>query len=477
TKRIKKRFSFKLKIQLFFMTRPVFIIIIALVVSALFCGCTDTTAEPKPIITAGSAVVTDHIEELPPPGNDYVFVIVPVTIENPQDSAPVLLDDTHLRLSTKGAGGYDVILKADTGDWYKSYEGFFFDNEVSPIEYGLLQPGESISGDVLFIAFEDIAEPVGISIIDDDESTIGKGKISDFTTDITGSTRDNTPGYGSSSNAPTSAKPYVEVNSVNIAGKINGMVPYGKDQGYDEFLILDVTIVNPEGSGYEFPVNEETLLIKTAKGRSDYMYWMDPSERDYGLGNTLGGYIHEGETLSGELLYEVRDDLVYKSLWLCPDGNPDNTVLGVYELQNIEILDTLITAAYPYVEVQSVKIVDTISGITPAHQNLGYDKFLILDVTVVNPEGSGYEFPVNEETLQIITGDYLWDYCVPLDTLKTESVLENPLNDYIHEGETLSGELVYEVPDGMDYMYVRFYLDDVELGHFSLQNIVSQPGY
>jgi hypothetical protein len=451
------------------MIRPVFFAIILVVASVLFCGCTDvntTQAEqtPKSLITAESALVTDHIGDFPPPGNNYVFVIVPVTVENPPDGVPVLLDDTHLRLSTKGAGGYDIILKADNGNWYKSYEGFLFDNELSPIEYGVVQPGESTSGDVLFIAFKDRAEPVGITLIDDNESTIGKGKISDFTREITGLTQDNAPGYGSCANAPTSATPYVEVNSVYIVGKLNGMVPDGTDKGYDKFLILNVTVVNPEGSGYEFPMNEETLQIKTANGHSDYMY---------GLGNTGGGDIHEGETLSGELLYEVRDDRDYKSLWLCPDGNPDNTVLGVYELQNIEILDTLDTA--PYVEVQSVKIVDSIDGITPAQKYHGYDKFLILDVTIVNPEGSGYEFPVNEETLLILNEDYLWDYCFPLDTLK--SVLENPLNGYIREGETLSGELVYEVSDGEDCKYVWLRPDDMDLGVYLLQNIVSQPDY
>jgi hypothetical protein len=406
----------------------------------------NASTSAKPYVEVNSVNVVNTINGMRPYSQNKgynEFLILNVTVVNPQGSGYEFpLNEETLRIETEN---YRF-------DYCSNMTDLRLENHLD----GNIHQGETQSGELLY-EVRDGLDYMYVRLIPDGID-LGVYELQNISCQP--------------ENALITA-PYIEVKSVKIVGKINGMTPFSQNKGYDEFLVLEVTVVNPEGSGYEFPLNEDTLRIETENNRFDYCSNMN----DIMLENPLKNYIREGESISGELLYEVRDGLDYTYVRLIPDGMN----LGVYELQNISYQPENALITGPYVEVQSVKIVDTISGKTPAHQNLGYDKFLILYVTVVNPEGSGYEFPVNETTLQIITGDYLWDYCFPLETLKSESVLENPLNGFIHEGETLSGELVYEVRDDMVYKYVWLCPDgnpdNTILGVYELQNIISQSAY
>jgi len=289
------------------------IILLALV---LTCGC----SQPAPEITAGTALVTDHIGIFPPPKEDVLFVIIPITIENPADSAPITIDDKHFRLAAIGPGGSDVMQEAENDDWYKSFGGFLYDDELSPIEYGTLQPGESVSGDVLFIALKDKAEPFGISVTDDNGDVIGKTKINDYTEDFSGSVKSATQSP-TPAETPDPTQPYIEVKSAKMVSRINNNTLNHLNEGYDKYLVLDVVAYNPADSASTFSLSEETILLRSESKSPVIYYHPDvPTKMDIGLKKPLDGWIFAGQKLSGEMVYEVSDNQTYKYVRLNPPG-------------------------------------------------------------------------------------------------------------------------------------------------------------
>lgn len=275
--------------------------------------------------------------------------------------------------------------------------------------------------------------------------------------------------------------PYVEVKAAFIVDSIGEKQP-SLNSTYSQFLILDVIVVNPEESGHIFPVNSKTIMPLDGENQGEHIHIMDLYTE-----NQLNLILSPGETVRGELVYLIAEGANYKYLWM----NPGGVDLGTYPLPEI-IHQTDFPAIKrriqippevhdePSIEIIKATMADTLDGNVTKGYSRNYTKFLILDVRVENPEDSSYRFPVNEKTLRIINDENKSNY-VTNTLYKARKYIprtEKQLYQVISPGETVQGELIYEVPENSTHLYLMIRPDDnILLGKYPLPVIVYRKDY